>query len=527
MAELKKHGDYRMSLLAYSFLEEYEARVNFFMNRNNVFPMDKLTGDSGKKRAESSSRKLAGWCKGLVEPYKAFVWERGPSSPTPCIAAWEYWSMELDFAHRSVSDFLETDEVQRDMQLNLRHFDHVDAVIHLVLSDLLYENATSIHNISRSGFTTAILLKIIEHYDLAREPYTYLERVRELLAAGKPKTLMPANIQFFMSMSVEDGFNYANVAESVGDTPDTVETIDETCTNSGETAKTRYHFISDPLQSLTLLGRCNYALWHINNSSGISETPETLSVLACICLNEWFRPDTHAPLAVLEALFERGWLSPNTITTCRPLKHTGFWREDSESSSGLTLWHYFLVSMLENAYSPRRNAISWVDEDKSKRRVNFNGKLFQLFLRFKADVEFNFSICVNEETTASRRVFLLNLGSQGLVLKLTTLGSDEASHFDGDEWRRPSEESEIGLPSKDGTPARRDFSLREFLEFSSLDNKDKILKILDEQSKLSLDVPPSNLTTTTSITRKEGYVCGQLVLEDDEDRERNADRDFN
>ncbi|KAK7698772.1 hypothetical protein SLS64_012253 [Diaporthe eres] len=73
VAELKKHGDYRMSLLAYSFLEEYEARVNFFMNKNNVFPMDKLTGDSGKKRAESSSRKLAGWCKGLVEPYKTLV----------------------------------------------------------------------------------------------------------------------------------------------------------------------------------------------------------------------------------------------------------------------------------------------------------------------------------------------------------------------------------------------------------------------------------------------------------------------
>ncbi|KAG6354705.1 hypothetical protein INS49_004723 [Diaporthe citri] len=237
--ELKKHGDYRMSLLAYSFLEEYEAGENFFMNGDNVFPMSKLTGEQGTKRAESSSRRLAGWCKGLVEPYERPLWSTGPTSEGPCMAAWKSWPMELDFVHRSISDFLESDEVQHDMQLNLRRFDHVDAVLNLMVSDVLYENATSVYNTSRSGITNCILLEIMKRYDLVQAPYTYLQRVGELLAVGKTREKLSAKTMSLMVFSWPgDEYRYHSVvdwAEDVSETLETVETNADISSNSGET----------------------------------------------------------------------------------------------------------------------------------------------------------------------------------------------------------------------------------------------------------------------------------------------------
>lgn len=526
VTELKKHGGYRMSLLAYSFFEEYEVGEKFFMKGKRAFPLDSLTEESGKIRAKSTSRKLSGWCKGLVEPYKTRAWNQGPKGQSSCIDAWEDWPMELDFAHRSVSDFLKSDDVLRDAQLNLRHFDQVDAVLHLVVSDVFYENATSVYNTSRSGITTVVVLNIMKHYNMILEPYTYLERVRELLAAGKPKEPMPAYTSLVLPIAVEVGFNYAHIAKTVGDDWEAAKTIDENSRDSTETAETEYHFISDPLQTLVFLGYYDYALWHINNAHRLSESPETVSELACTCLFQSFTsPWTtdHNPLVVLEALFERDWLSPNTITTCRQLEVWESFREESGSFRGRSLWHHFLISMLVDAYDYRRKVLSL--EENTKREANYNSELCQLFLRYGADVEFSFSICVNAATTASSREFLLNLGSRGSVVKLRTLRPDEM-RLDGDGWRRPWEESEIGLTSEDGAPARRHFTLREFLKFACVDKKDTVLQMLDERSKLSVDIRPNNLTTTTSIIGEMGDICEQEVAEDDGDRQRSADRRF-
>ncbi|KAL1860349.1 hypothetical protein Daus18300_009262 [Diaporthe australafricana] len=180
MMELKKYDDYRISLLAYSFLEEYETGSNYLTHANDVFPMSSLTGDRGKERATSTTRRLAGWCKGLVEPYTMQYWVEEPLHDNPCVVAWKDWAMELDFAHRSVFEFLELARVQLDSQLVLRDFDHVDAILNLIVSDLLFENTTSLYNTHRSGSSTAVILGILEHYNMNHEPYTYLERVRDV-----------------------------------------------------------------------------------------------------------------------------------------------------------------------------------------------------------------------------------------------------------------------------------------------------------------------------------------------------------
>lgn len=538
--ELKKHGAYRMSLLAYSFLEEYEAGGNFFMNEDNVFPMSKLTGEQGVKRAESSSRRLAGWCKGLVEPYERPLWGTGPSTQGPCIAAWEIWSMELDFVHRSISDFLESDEVQHDMQLNLRRFDHVDAVLNLMVSDVLYENATSIYNTSRSGITTCILLGIMKRYDLIQAPYTYLQRVRELLAIGKTREQFSGNTMSLMVFSwPNDEFRYHSViewAEEVSETLETVGTHVDISSSPGDTKDVRYHFISDPLQGLIMHGLFDYPLWQITNRSEVLGPPESISTLACFCLSGFGAglpgkpdqtarrphqtvPKPHRSLDVLEALFREGWLSPNTITSCRPVMGVPFWRQRPESSPKLTLWHYLLLELLMRRYQPVRRGMSLVTKDKYDLLSQFHRKALQLFLRFKPETEFSFDISVNEDSMEPKRDFLLNLGKQGLVFKFTAQCPPSTTPS---EWHLPWQESEVGIPSENDTHSRRHFSFREFVEISRMDEKEEVLKMLDEKLKPTADSQPNVSTMMPLVTGKDGGMADQIQPKDENQRKGGA-----
>lgn len=539
VAELKKHESYRMSLLAYSFFEEYETG-NVFMKSERTFPMSSLTGTCGKAKAQSTSRKLAGWCKGLVEVYKRDFWVDDPSeedSPqeTPCITAWEDWSMELDFAHRSISDFLESDEVQRQMQPSLRHFDHVDAVLNLIVSDTLYENSISMYNTSRSAVTTAVILKIMHHYDLAREPYTYLQRFGKLMAIGKKKEPTCSNIDYLVPVFQGDGrVGFGIEIRSVEQGAKTVETpyemddtdlMDETSSNEGNARDTKRCYISDPFHGMDFLGSYDYTLWHIANSSPSSHDADISLTLACICLDDGVRKSLKVHdqrLKVLESLLERSRISPDTITNLIVPRYRGIWYESDANPSHLTLWHQVLVKALGARYYPTTQMSSNAVELHGW-QSQYDGKVIQLFLRFNADTEFSFEICLNEEEKTLRRDFLLSLGKQGSVLKFTTLGS-EAGLEEG--WRRPWEESDIGLPSEDGTPARRQFSLRQFIELSQYDNKDKLLLMLDERSKTKVEAE-SNKSVETTATTGEGSISEDRTSSDDHGHGESARENFN
>lgn len=65
IVELNNHN-YKMSLLAYSFLGDYERDDNFFVMQTESFPLRSLPDTHNKRRLKFSKEKLAGWCRGLV-----------------------------------------------------------------------------------------------------------------------------------------------------------------------------------------------------------------------------------------------------------------------------------------------------------------------------------------------------------------------------------------------------------------------------------------------------------------------------
>ncbi|KAG8164411.1 hypothetical protein KVR01_006329 [Diaporthe batatas] len=521
--ELKKEN-YRMSLLAYSFIEEYELRKGFFTAGRSRFPIESVTGDRGKRLVHSTSRKLAGWCKGLVEPYGNPMWLQDQSNDrlkgrSPCVDEWGDWSMELDFAHRSVSDFLESDEIQYDMKLKLKYFDPVDAVLQLIVSDILFESSLSVYNSLRSGITGAVFVRTTNRNGLAREPFTHFERFRELLASTKPNYSMTLRGVLTLTYPWEAGrFGTAFCIEFMGKLP-------ETATGGRTDSFSRARHFSDPLHILTALGLSDYPLWHISNGILLDEDSDTISTLASLCLDEGFGgKDYSQSLIVLEALFSQGWVSPDSITKYRGVRYGSMWSDDggyySALNSDLTLWHRFLVKMLSSRYHQvSRSMDEYQRTYHNKISRQYDGKLLELFLRFTKDTDFSYEIFVDGETTVSTRDFVLNLGKQGLILKFRTVCYEQQ-----DLWDLPWMESEIGLPSEDGKPARRHVSLREFIELSAYENEAVLLRLLDQNSETSNgeQPSPSNSTTKAPVPRGEGSMEDRMSSVDQGRRTRNA-----
>jgi hypothetical protein len=89
----------------------------------------------------------------------------------------------------------------------------------------------------------------------------------------------------------------------------------------------------------------------------------------------------------------------------------------------LTLWHHFLMKILNARYS----AFQLFNPEPVVHgnfffevQQRFDGRLLQLFLRFKEDIEFSFEIRVDETTPPLRQDFLLPSGGNGLMIKLRT-----------------------------------------------------------------------------------------------------------
>ena len=216
--------------------------------------------------------------------------------------------------------------------------------------------------------------------------------VEELLAAGEAREPTSSNATVLSALSDGDGrFGFLHVAKCLGQVTEIVEKSDETSSRAENTPRRTYRYISNPFLRRTLLGRCDYPLWHIANSPRSFDHQDTLLILACACFDEVCQTfgrgpdDIHQNLRVLEALFERGWLSLGIITNFVVCRYRNLWSGSPGHSSDLTLWHHFLVKALMVRYYPTYHTIA---DKYIKRQTQHDGKLFHLFLRFNPGTEF-------------------------------------------------------------------------------------------------------------------------------------------
>ncbi|KAL1979414.1 hypothetical protein VTN96DRAFT_5978 [Rasamsonia emersonii] len=125
--ELQKSECLEMSLLRYSFLEDYDTDGNFAMDRD--FKDSSSNNDEITSRMERAQRRLNGQCKGLLEVRHDEVEWRKPVC-----------SQSVTFTHRSVFDFVSGNSIQARMAYYCKGYDVVDAICQTFLAELKFSS---------------------------------------------------------------------------------------------------------------------------------------------------------------------------------------------------------------------------------------------------------------------------------------------------------------------------------------------------------------------------------------------------
>lgn len=438
VTELKKY-DYRLSLLAYSFLNDYVLGKVLFIEKTQLFKRNGLTGPNGEERLKSSLKNLAGWCKGLVETYdNAEINDR---------LIWDLWTLELDFTHRTVLEFLDSESEKAKMDSYLHKFDHVDTISSLLMVDILFDTDRVSQ---RTRQTTHVLLRMRQDHGLDCAQFTYLDRLRVVTYAGVP----PRRI--VQISSLWNKYNdYDMVCRCVGN-----NSAMETLRNQPES-----YVLADPLHKLTWSGACDYPVWYITHiAPELSRQPTVLSMLVCCCIwrkNLWYFHSGHQHIRVLEALLREGLLSPGTITDCHPL--FGYTR-GSTAIPGLTIWQYFMLGLISRYCA---GTISLGDGIEDIQSI---GNYLELFLRFKPDLNLSCSIYKALERIDERR-FSCKFGSPSRVIGIGLMLKEGQLR-----GLRP-----IAEAPETAASMREDLSLRQLVESCPFDNKWRVLQLIDAQ----------------------------------------------
>jgi hypothetical protein len=389
--------------LAYSFVECYEKDPRFAMSPD--FPSPDLTDAVPEHRIKSAEKRLNGSCRGLIE-----VRQDG------CI----------DYAHRSVAEFLQTRQSQDDSAIYLGNFQATDAISQLLLAELRFVQAVGYE---RSKLTTVVsrreMLPLVLHRAgrmLDHEPYDFLvalEAAVPPMAWDQLDTGAPPSRWYIGSQSG----------------------LRKICTYrtepSDEKATPEYP-IHSPLYLLASFGISDYPVWKMSNDPSCIDTLTKCILLAYTALTPDAVCMNSGKSAIIETLLEKraSWLhmkSPIWGNAWPPLY------------SALSFWHHCLMCMY--IYSSFQGEFPY-------------GKIMEAFLRQKPNLDFSM-LTKPPDPSRSRRAVLIQSGK-----------GDSECNIETDTPLVPFARS-FNYPT-----------LRVWIEKTNLENRSTLLELYDSQMKV-------------------------------------------
>jgi hypothetical protein len=415
---LKKHG-LALSLSAYSSLDEYERNPEFAMTPS--FLQLGLVSMTREDRLKLAEKKLIGWCRGLVERDSA---------------------SNLEYTHRSVPEFLQTATIKAEIASLTSGFNSSDAISKLVLADVrLYALRPDYFHSRNMALRVTSLVRMLRDIGLDQPPYFFLDCLGSSLNPALPEDMDQNDVVYVMQMMIAPG-QVSHICETGS-------------RRRGE--RRRFKTIMAPLYIMTFHGYHEYPMWKILHDPSTTDTVSKIILLAYCCM-AFGRPNGDSGgspnISVLQLLFERRLLSPNT--------KTHLWSvgagDDQKASTQLTIWQHHLLNLTAMYHICKNNAYIW------------HGQIIEAFLRDKPDLDFTLSLTGP-------------LNALVLELKLDKDQQNVLVPWDGG-WSA-------------GATEYKDLSPREWITLLRLENRERLLQLLDTQIK-ELELDAEEETTMVS-----------------------------
>ncbi|KIW32805.1 hypothetical protein, variant [Cladophialophora immunda] len=420
-----RHYKINMSLLAYSFLGEYEKEPAFAMEES--FPFSNMDDDTRRSREDLARKRLYRDCRRLLEVKQDPARKRMPWDPQPPLGLKQDETI-ITITHRSILEFLESQPVKDEMRCILDGFSTEDAVSQLSLAELRCERG----KISPRFLSLVVynLLKMRHQSNVDQEPYHFQEALS----------------------SIVSHHSGTDLETQMKDFPWIATAWSEACPGAGIVngsikSKSPENFLASPLYVSAFYGACEYVIWKIERDPAIIEHTSNKGAIVCyaesgLCFSE----NHHKQLKLLELLLIRG-LSPNTVIHT----HAG----NSNFEGELSFWQHFILFTVI-VFDPWSN--------KEKKDV---GELVEKFLEHDADPHLWILLLPRPPTDdwADEPDFVFRV----------TLARERCKTIEVMFFRHYRPKHQCPLPVEEG----EEVSLRQILEFWAFDNGEAILQLLD------------------------------------------------
>lgn len=366
--------DLPLPLVAYSFLEDYTQSPGFAMKAN--FKSSHEANKTKEERLRIATRRVNGWCKGLIEPDKS----QGLVGP--------------DYAHRSIAEFLRSPRITQDMP-STEDFNSAEAISQLLLADV------QVMKHDPEWLSFLVLRLVIMRHDclLDQPPYTFLEHLGHVIDAQsvpQPHPSLPSKWSIGTHSGICDGYSHLTIVYVLPSFSAAGQVV------SLNTVSVTTRYIVDPLYILTCVGLQEYATWKIQHDPAIVDTMQKTLLLATCSMRQQKK---KAP--VLELLLSSSLLLPDTISNVCPL-HSFKKLHIVKGNAEITFWQHWLLQI---------TLMNW---HLLTSRVFDGGEAMELLLQHKPDLVFNLSTRPLEpegwiaEVTLGRQRLELQIFFEGL-----------------------------------------------------------------------------------------------------------------
>jgi hypothetical protein len=456
VSKLQTERTPKLTLLTYSFLDDYESNPEFAMHPS--FPDPVIYGKALNPRIELGRKRLNGNCKGLVEYREDMMgpWEAIKDKDEP------YKDAMVTYTHRSVPEFLEKPSIRADTDMQLKNFNLHDAISQLFLAKIRFLG----HRIQKPylSFSVHYLLVIQSEYGLDCPRYSF----RECLAAFSGKFGGEATIPDRTEVQSRI-CELNNGAYVIGTDDGIVEEV----------------LISSPVVISAFLGHYEYVIWSIENDQVIIDSDLGLDLLFCWAVTAFFVYGRSNSLKVVQFLLRRGvspqvhinkyFYCPKTISSLISI-HNGDATARPLSKEPVSFWHAFaLASVLQD--SLERDPSYWTVFEESVEIFLIHGADPLLWIEFKD---------TNNPITSGEP------GCSGVTLEITLDKEQRKFLINGSTLSSQFVKFLLGKGGR--------VSLRDLVDYWKLQDKEKILQLLDRNAEIGRDpsVPATEIIPNPS-----------------------------
>jgi hypothetical protein len=459
-----------LHVFAYSFFDQYDKDTEFAERED--FTRVGMAGMAFEERLQLGRKRLNGWCKGLVESRQGI----------------------LEYAHRSIPDFLENMAVKDEMESCLVGFSPAYALSQFCLALIRFENWDSDDDAPDStsrGLSRFVRsLVMMRHvYGLDHAPFTFLRRLDVSVMRWVWRELETSSTQIDIYLP----------------TP----TRESCCIAAIPAPRERPYrspvrYLPSALYLCTFLFENHqYPVWSIANDPTTTDATTKVVLFAyCLFSRQFYSHNIN--FSILDALLERGHLMSKTRTRLT-LGECSFKDEEGRDTPvprygriELSVWQHYLIC----EWISHQGLVSSPQPDSFRRvRLSLFGAVIEWFLRRDAGAAESRLTASVSRLDKTRVKFAFGGDPAGD-------GEENAKNlvdvcFVGGGSEQPIDQLEVAVSAcpATGWEAKLVYlcSLRSWVEgLDGIPNKAEVLQLLDQEDSSPGDDPSPSLGSKVS-----------------------------